>query len=350
MTNPDFDELERTLAAARSRLDALRARAAGGLARRAGRQDGLPGDPGTAAVARGSGEAAAGQVRAVAVSDHATGLIESVQLEPRVLRMATGELAGHLVAALNAAVDDLRANALAAPGAGAVPGIDVGVLAKRLSEVQDQAARELYQLTSALQDVVAKISRDANMPGAVAVPDVDELFEQTRLTLASLGAASAGTARAGSGPAGTARAGAGPAGTASAGTPPAGTGPAGTASAGADGTDAGQDGAALRGEGEAGAGGFVRAVAGPGGHVESLSIEPAAVRKGSHELAGYVVTAVNAALEDLYLKQRTRIEPALADRAELAERIRTVQDLSVRQMRAFGESLAELMASIAPRE
>ena len=36
--------------------------------------------------------------------------------------------------------------------------------------------------------------------------------------------------------------------------------------------------------------------------------------------------------------------------AELAERIRTVQDLSVRQMRAFGESLAELMASIAPRE
>ena len=49
-----------------------------------------------------------------------------------------------------------------------------------------------------------------------------------------------------------------------------------------------------RGEGEAGAGGLARAVGGPGGHVESLSIEPAAARKGSHEVAGYVVTAVNA--------------------------------------------------------
>jgi hypothetical protein len=179
VTNPGFDELERTLAAARERLDALRARSSGAAERPVDRHAASPGDPHGGPTVHGAGEAADGRVRAVAVRDFTIGLIESVELDPRALRMDMGELAGHLAAALNAAMDDLRANASLAEGS-TDSSIDLGVLKKRLSEVQDQATRQLYQLTSGLQDVVAKIGRDANVAGAVAVRDVEELFLQMR--------------------------------------------------------------------------------------------------------------------------------------------------------------------------
>ena len=339
MTSPGFDELERALAAARKRLDALRARSSGAAERPVDRHADLPGNTRAGPAVHGSGEAADGRVRAVAVRDFTIGLIESVELDPRALRMDLGELAGHLAAALNAAMDDLRANAGLAAG-GADSSIDLGALKKRLSEVQDQATRQLYQLTSGLQDVVAKIGRDANVAGAVAVPDVEELFLQTRRTLAWVDGAPAGTTSATTGRPSVAPAAAGRTGSGS-GTPRGDTARGGGAAPSQDGED-------VRGEGAAGAGGLARAIVGPGGHVESLSIEPAAARKGSHEVAGYVVSAVNAALEDLHRKQRDRIEAMATGRAELAEQVRTVQDLSLRQMRAFGESLAELMASITP--
>jgi DNA-binding protein YbaB len=319
VTDPAFSELERNLAAARRKLDALRANRPAGSTRQQVRQDGPPGGRPDAVTVHGSGDAADGRVRAVAVSDDAFGLIESVELEPRMLRMGTGELAGHVQTALNAALDDMRANAWAAPAAAANPGIDVGELTKRLSEVRDQATRQLYQLTSALQDVLAKIGQDATVSGAVAVPDVEELFQETLLTLASVPAGRDG--------AGSARAG---------GAPDRGDTPA-------------PDEAESRGEGEAGTGGLVRAVAGPGGRVEALAIDPAAVRKGSHEVARYVAVAVNAALAGYAGKQPELFAAAAADRAALAQRVRTVQDLSLRQMRAFGESLAGLIAGIAPR-
>ena len=322
MTDPAFSELERNLAAARRKLDALRASSLAGLTRQQVRQDGPPGGQPDAVTAHGSGDAADGRVRAVAVSNDAFGVIESVELEPRMLRMDTGELAGQVQTALNAALDDMRANAWAAPAAAANPGIGAGELTKRLTEVRDQATRQLYQLTSALQDVLAKIGQDATVSGAVAVPDVEELFQETLLTLASVPAGRDG------------------AGSASAG---------GAAGAPYRGETPPPDEAESRGEGEAGPGGLVRAVAGPGGRVESLTIEPAAVRKGSHEVARYVAVAANAALAGYARTQRELYAAAAADRAALAQRARTVQDLSLRQMRAFGESLAGLIAGIAPR-
>jgi hypothetical protein len=313
VTNPAFSELERDLAAARRRLDALRAAGSGGLARQVERPDGPPAGqqaataPGVAA-ARGRGEAAEGRVRVVAVSNDALGLIESAELEPRLLRMETSELSGHIQSALNAALDDMRASAWAAPAAAAAPGIDVEALAKRLTGVHDQATQQLYQLTSGLQDVMAKIGREAAVSSAVAVPDVGELFEETLRILASVAAS------------------------------PDGPG---------DGQPPGQ--AEGRGHGEAGTGGLVRAEAAADGRVESLVINLAAVRKGSHEVAAYVIAAVNAALDDSFGSQRERFAAAAADRAVLAQRVRAVQDLSLRQMRVFGESLAGLIAGIAPR-
>jgi DNA-binding protein YbaB len=366
VTDPAISELERNLAAARRKLDALRATSPAGVPRRAERQDEAPAHQQGAVTAHGSGEAADGRVRVVAVSNGAFGSIESVELEPRLLRMEAAELADQVRATLNAALDDMRANAWAAPAATASPGIDLGALAKRLTEVQEQATRQLYQLTSALQDVLAKIGRDANVSGAVAVPDVNELFQETLQTLASAAAAPDGTTRPGAVPAATTPTAPlpGPGGNPRGSSPRVTSTPASAAAAttapGAGGfphagfpPDRGdgpaQDQEQSRGEGEAGLGGLVRAVAGPGGHVESLAIDPAAVRKGSHEVAGYVAAAVNAAMDDYSRKQRPLFDAAAGDRAALAQRVRTVQDLSLRQMRAFGESLAGLIAGIAPR-
>jgi DNA-binding protein YbaB len=319
VTDPAFSELERNLSAARRKLDALRATGPAGLTSQHGRQDRPPAGQPDGVTARGRAAAADGRVRAVAVSNDAFGSIESVELEPRMLRMDTGELADHVRTALNAALDDMRANAWAAPAADANPGIDVGALTTRLTQVQDQATRQLYQLTSALADVLAKIGQDATVSGAVAVPDVEELFQETLRTLESVpvGGGGAGSAHPGGAPDG--------------------------------GDTAPADQAESRGEGEAGTGGLVRAVAGPGGRVEALAIDPAAVRKGSHEVARYAATAANAALADYAAKQRDLFAAAAADRAALAQRVQTVQDLSLRQMRAFGESLAGLIAGIAPR-
>lgn len=313
MTAPDFDEVERTLADARRRLDALRA-GRGGAAqpvreqdagRPGGRRDEHGGDDDRRT--RGSGVAADGRVRAVA----ADGLIESVELDPRVLRLSTEELARHVLAALNAALDDLRVRAL--PGDGSTR-IDPGMLAARLGEVQEQAMHQLYRLTSALQDVVGEIRRDADVTGAVEVPDFGRLFDETRRMLDSLGA----------------------------GSPPGRHGQAVR-------EDVRDDGRSSRGEGRAGPGGMVCAAAGPDGRVGSLSIEAAVVRRGSHEVAAHVVTAVNAALDEAYRQRREHADAAAVDRADLATRVRMVQDLSVSQMRAFGQSLADLMASISPR-
>ncbi len=322
MTNPAFSELEQNLAAARRKLDALRASASAGAPRQVGHGYEPPGAQQGAVTAHGTGDAAEGRVRAVALSNGAFGSIRSVELEPRTLRMDPGELAGHIRAAINSALDDMRASAWAAPAADAAPGAGVAALTQRLTEVRDQATRQLYQLTSALQDVMAKIGREASVSSAVAVPDVGELFQETLQTIASAGPPASGGSSRGS-------------------FPPGRGGPEG-----GDGAPGQQE---SRGEGAAGTGGLVRAVAGPGGHVESLVIDPAAVRKGSHEVAGYVVTAVNAALDGYARKQQALFDAAAADRAAFAQRVRTVQDLSLRQMRAFGESLAGLIAGIAPR-
>jgi DNA-binding protein YbaB len=369
--DPGFNDLESELADARQRLDALRSRSAAGPVVKHGqagsRREQEP-------SARGAGEAAGGRVRVAA----ADGLIESVELDPRVLRLDARELAGHLAAALNAALDDLRANAgLEYPAAG----VDLGGLTRQLGAVRDQALRQLYQITSALQDAVAEMRRDASVPGMVDVPDFEGLLDDMGRTLTLIGAgyvpaspaaasqggsdrgaaSQGGSDRGAAGQGGSDRGAAGQggsdrgaAGQGGSDRGAAGQGGSDRGAAGQGGSDrgaAGQGGSdrEVRGEGTAGPGGQVRATAGQGGRVESLSMAPTVVRRGTHELAGYVVAAVNAALEDVDRQQRERGGAAAAPRAELANRVRMVQDLSLQQMRAFGDALADLMASIAPR-
>jgi hypothetical protein len=96
----------------------------------------------------------------------------------------------------------------------------------------------------------------------------------------------------------------------------------------------------LRGAGEA-LDGLVRAVVKPGGEVESLTVNPRALRSDLQTVADEIVLAVNAALADLRDKLAAAA-PELPGPSALAERLREVQDSSVRRMETFLQSISEV--------
>jgi DNA-binding protein YbaB len=105
----------------------------------------------------------------------------------------------------------------------------------------------------------------------------------------------------------------------------------------------GEDEAAdIRGEGFD-ADGHIRVVVASGGRVEAVEVGQRAMRLGSHELAQRVLAAVNAALDDVESKTAELVGPAGADMAELTGRLREAQDLSLRQLRSYTQSLRDLM-------
>jgi DNA-binding protein YbaB len=102
------------------------------------------------ADARGMGEAANGQVRVVAASP---GRLESLELDPRVMRMPSKDLAAHVLAAANAALDDLAAQAPSAAGI-SVP--DPGELAAAVADVQQQSVRQMAAISQAITAAVQR--------------------------------------------------------------------------------------------------------------------------------------------------------------------------------------------------
>jgi DNA-binding protein YbaB len=91
--------------------------------------------------------------------------------------------------------------------------------------------------------------------------------------------------------------------------------------------------------------GLIAVVAGPGGRVESLTINPRALRNDSATLAAEVLGAVNAALDDLRDNVAAAV-PAVPDRAALAERLREVQDTSMRRMETFLQAVSDAQTRI----
>jgi DNA-binding protein YbaB len=129
-------DLDRTLTEARRVLAATRSPAAASDSP----------DP----SARGTGLAAEGLVRASAAPG---GRLESVTVDPRLLREGLEAICEHIVAAVNAAFDDLRAQASAAPDAG----VDTAALSARLQDLQDSSVRQMAMFTQAMNDVVARL-------------------------------------------------------------------------------------------------------------------------------------------------------------------------------------------------
>src|SRR4051812_896163 len=126
------------------------------------------------APARGEGEAADGQVRAVAEA----GRLTELRLEPRLMRSPPDELADLLREAANAAFGDLRVEASGvAPGIGAV---DARAFAARLEEVQAQGMRTLGLLTRALTDAMDQVRDRTGMAGDPGPKGLEQIVEEAR--------------------------------------------------------------------------------------------------------------------------------------------------------------------------
>jgi DNA-binding protein YbaB len=108
-------------------------------------------------AAEGRGSAADGRIIVVA---GAGGEITSIELDPRVMRMGSQDLAEHLVEAVNQALRELRAQAATADVS-----IAPEILEQRLAEVQDQGLRQMAMFTEGLQEVIARLGQRASGPG-----------------------------------------------------------------------------------------------------------------------------------------------------------------------------------------
>lgn len=102
----------------------------------------------------GTGESADGRVRAVVTG---AGRLERVELDPRAMRMASEELAGHLVTAVNAALDALAATATAK--AGPVAAVDTAALAAQVRQVQEDGVRRMAAFTQGISEAMTQLGR-----------------------------------------------------------------------------------------------------------------------------------------------------------------------------------------------
>jgi DNA-binding protein YbaB len=99
---------------------------------------------------RGVGTAADDQVRAsVAVG----GRLETLTVNPRLMRMGSEALCEQIVAAVNAAVDDLATKVV--ESAPEVP--DQADLGQQLEEIQTESVRRMETFTQGVADAVAQI-------------------------------------------------------------------------------------------------------------------------------------------------------------------------------------------------
>jgi DNA-binding protein YbaB len=102
----------------------------------------------------------------------------------------------------------------------------------------------------------------------------------------------------------------------------------------------------VRGTGSAADGQVVATVVAPN-QLESLQINPRLMRLGSEDLAERIQAAVNAAFAEFATKAREQMPgQATVDTGELAGRLRSLQDESVRSMEAFSQAMSEALARV----
>ena len=101
----------------------------------------------------GTGQAADGRVRVRAVLP---GRVESLELDPSLLRLSGEELAREIESAVNAALVELQGRAVAAAGRA-----DLGALTDQLKEIQFDAERQFARLTASLVEAQEQLTRRA---------------------------------------------------------------------------------------------------------------------------------------------------------------------------------------------
>ena len=104
---------------------------------------------GTTEAVEGVGTSAAEQIRAVVRSP---GRLTELQVDPRLMRLPSEDLTQQIMAAVNAALDDLRGKAVAAT----MPA-DLGRLGDELATLHTDSVRQMERFTSAMNDAIGRI-------------------------------------------------------------------------------------------------------------------------------------------------------------------------------------------------
>ncbi len=135
------DELGRLLEDTRRALGALRTGSGSGS------EDAKP--------VHGEGSAADGRVTAAVASG---GHLESLTVDPRLLRSGSEEVCAQIMVAVNAAMDDLKTRtAEASPAV-----MDPAALAETLEGLQTESMRQMSRFTEGIAETVAKINGAAS--------------------------------------------------------------------------------------------------------------------------------------------------------------------------------------------
>lgn len=106
----------------------------------------------------GNGSAADGKITAKVV---AGGRLEELTVDPRLMRQGSEEMCAQIMVAVNAALDELRANtAQAAPAA-----MDPAALADMMADLQTESVQQMNRFTQGIAETVAKISQASGGSG-----------------------------------------------------------------------------------------------------------------------------------------------------------------------------------------
>ncbi|TMQ94240.1 YbaB/EbfC family DNA-binding protein [Actinomadura soli] len=143
MTEPSPENAEDRLVKARERLKSMRTAAHSGSS-----ENGL-GHPPEGSFQRGVGTADEERVKATATK----GRLTSLELDPRAMRQSPEELAAHIAAAANAALDDLRAQT---ESTDTEPTVDPAALVQTLRNVQEQGMRQMALINQSIGEALAK--------------------------------------------------------------------------------------------------------------------------------------------------------------------------------------------------
>jgi DNA-binding protein YbaB len=237
------------------------------------------------------GEADEGRIQVTVVDER----LKTVRVEPRLLRSSPESLRVHLIEAVNAALADYRARL---DESREVPDFDLREIATDLRKANEQFEHDMRRNMAEAAETVAELRRSgvavADLPTVEfgdLIDDLTDLLEKAN--------------------------------------------------------DGQADGEELTGTGEAPRG-TVRAVCVPGVRLESLKVGSPALR-GTLELERDVVTAVNAALDDLAAKTRDRQAETKVDPEALKRELSQLRERNLARLQSYYRALSDVIVGIEPQ-
>ncbi|MFB9836995.1 hypothetical protein [Actinoallomurus acaciae] len=247
-------------------------------------------DIGSEEVVRGVGEADEGRVRVTVVDDR----LEAVRVEARLLRSPREDLSRLLIEAVNAALKDFRAQRLD----GGDLDFDLREVIADLQKANEQFKLDMNQRMEFATEVTAELRQAGVRVGDLPTLNVDDMIDEVSGVLRTVDEA----------------------------------------------RTLGDE--ELTGTGEAPRG-SVRAVCVPGGRLVSLVLDARAVR-GTVELERDVVTAVNAALDDLAAKTRDRHSEADIDPDAVRKQLGQMRERNMARLESYFRALSDVINNIEP--